>query len=351
MTAISVTGVLQQRAWKHNLLPPVEQVREHIWSIPVPFPGNPMRYTLSYLITGSGGAIIVDPGWRSETGLNHLGNGLHLAGIKAASVTGIVLTHYHPDHIGLAADVVRASGAWVALGKNEARPFLTDDSSDRRTARQTRLEHWGVPAAVRNQILDRADISRQFEILSNVGLSLGDGDRIPLDGRNIEVIETPGHTRGHICLHEAESGTFFSGDHVLPRISPHISLEPGQSANPLKDYFGSLDKITPYAAAEVLPGHEYRFRGLQHRTQQLHLHHEERAAEIQRVFDRHSPRTVWETARHLTWSRGWESLHGYALNFALAETAAHLAFLAAREADEGKTPRVYDSALYAINHA
>lgn len=334
---ISVTGTLQQEAWKEKQLPPVEHIREHIWSIPVPFPDNPMRYTLSYLIKGTDGdALIVDPGWRSGLGMDHLARGFRVARTQLSAVTGIILTHYHPDHVGLAVDVVRETGAWVGIGQNERRPFISGTQAERYVTRLAQLNAWGVPESEQHRMIHDGDgIMHQFETFSSIGVNFADGDHLPLSGRTIKVVETPGHTDGHICLHEAESRTFFSGDHILPRISPHIGLHEGGSEDPLADYYESLDKLRPYGASEVLPAHEYRFRGLLDRTAELSAHHQERSAEIARLFDSHKPQNVWDMAAQLTWSRGWEAVQGYALDFALAETAAHLAYLAGQDNSRG----------------
>ena len=104
------------------MLPAVEEVRPGVWSIPVPFIGNPMRYTLAYLLVGDGESALVDPGWDSDEGWEVLMAGLAAAGLRPQDITGIVVTHFHPDHLGMAARLRAASGAWVALGENEPLP-------------------------------------------------------------------------------------------------------------------------------------------------------------------------------------------------------------------------------------
>src|SRR3954454_14541384 len=110
-----VTGELQREAWLEHRLPPVEQVRPGLWSIPVPIPRNPLRYTLSYLIAGDRDLVVVDPGWDSDSTWNALSSGFRAAGAEIADVTGVVVTHVHADHHGLAGRVRQVSGAWVAM--------------------------------------------------------------------------------------------------------------------------------------------------------------------------------------------------------------------------------------------
>ncbi|WP_158541155.1 MBL fold metallo-hydrolase [Renibacterium salmoninarum] len=121
-----------------------------------------------------------------------------------------------------------------------------------------------------------------------------------------------------------------TGDHVLPRITPHISLEPFGAPNPLQEYYESLARVDLPAEPdeiEVLPGHEYRFSGLHERIAEIVAHTDQRSAEVRRVLSNNNPVNVWEVARSLTWSRGWESLAGFTLRLALAETASHLVYL------------------------
>ena len=107
--ATDVTGLAQLDAWRDRVLPPVEQVRPGLWSVPVPIPDNPLRYTLCYAFTSDGGAVLVDPGWDSENGRKALSAGLAAAGMSPRDVTGMIATHVHPDHHGLSGWVRRES--------------------------------------------------------------------------------------------------------------------------------------------------------------------------------------------------------------------------------------------------
>ncbi|MDE8670705.1 hypothetical protein PY310_19195 [Pseudarthrobacter sp. H3Y2-7] len=86
LTPITLTGHAQKEAWQNKALPPVEQFGTDVWSIPVPFPDNPMRY----LLLGDGDAILIDPGWDSDAGMDHLVAGLRQAGLGPTDLTGIV---------------------------------------------------------------------------------------------------------------------------------------------------------------------------------------------------------------------------------------------------------------------
>src|SRR6185312_6325456 len=122
-------------------------------------------------------------------------------------------------------------------------------------------------------------------------------------------------------------------DHVLPKITPHVSLEAANHVNPLGDYFNSLEILGAGADMEVLPAHEYRFRGLLERAAELKEHTLERSREVMAVLDAGEAGSVWDVSKELTWSRGFDSLRGFTLRLALAETASHLVYLAAQGRD------------------
>src|SRR3974390_40964 len=96
-------------------LPPVERVRPGIWSVPVPIPSSSLRYVFVYVFETDAGPFIVDAGWNTDEAFAALSDGLDEAGSSIGDVQGVLVTHIHPDHYGLAGRVREASGAWVAL--------------------------------------------------------------------------------------------------------------------------------------------------------------------------------------------------------------------------------------------
>jgi len=325
-----VTGEAQHRAWQQRVLPPVEQVRPDVWSIPVPIPHNPLRYTLSYAFLDDTGVLLVDPGWDSAESRDALTAGLRRAGATVADVTGVLATHVHFDHHGLSGWVRSLSGAWVGMHPAEARslPGRTWRDLTASADRAWLLRH-GVPfdeaailavdPAKMGDILGMAEPDRTFE----------DGDLLPLARHELRAIWTPGHTPGHLCLHDAAAGLLLTGDHLLPRITPNIGVHDDDDSDPLSDYLASLEQTAKFTAEEALPAHEYRFRAIDTRAADLIAHHDDRGHEILTVLDTRGPATGWAIASALTWSRGWDALHGMLRRMALGETLAHLRYLAA----------------------
>jgi glyoxylase-like metal-dependent hydrolase (beta-lactamase superfamily II) len=326
--SVTVTGVAQQRAWQEREFPPVEQVTSGVWSVPVMMPENPLRYTLAYVLLADTGAVVVDPGWDSDQGWEDLLHGLQVAGLSAGQVTGIVVTHVHLDHHGLSRRLSEASGAWIAMHTAEVQnlPSRISEAAGPDGGRSW-LARCGAPAELIAEFsADLADALGLFR-LADPDVLLADGDVLDLAGRQVRVVWTPGHTPGHICLHDADYDLLLTGDHLLPRISPNIGLTPGTTDSPLTSYLESLSAMGRYDSAEALPAHEYRFRGIAGRSQSLIEHHDARAREVLDVVAAADQPTIWDVTQKLTWSRGWDQITGFMRRAALAETAAHVEYL------------------------
>ena len=106
---ITITGTAQKEAWQRRVLPPVEVVAPGVHSVPVVFPGNPMRYTLSYVLLDGDECVVVDPGFDSDEGHGQLLDALGRLDVGPAEISGIVATHFHTDHLGMAARLARGS--------------------------------------------------------------------------------------------------------------------------------------------------------------------------------------------------------------------------------------------------
>lgn len=159
---------------------------------------------------------------------------------------------------------------------------------------------------------------------------LEDGDLADFPDWRLRAVHTPGHTPGHMCFREEGTGLLFSGDHVLPRISPNISTTHDGTPDPLCDYLQALTAVSVPEPAEVMPAHEWRFRGLADRTAQLRQHHEHRLAELLEAIRTNPGSTPWDLAAHLTWSRPWDQYERYVRILAVTETDAHVRLLASR---------------------
>lgn len=312
-------------------LPPVEQVRPGLWSIPVPIPDNPLRYVLVYAFESARGPYIVDAGWNTDDAWHTLVAGLAAAGFDVGDVQGVLVTHIHPDHYGLAPRVREASGAWVALHPADAAllEHRYEDTADLMAAVSAMLRRNGAPAdeiegltAASLPMISRVAAGRPDRLLE-------DGDEPEVPGWDLQALWTPGHSPGHLCFYERRHRLLLSGDHVLPRITPNISYHPQAGPDPLGAFLASLDRVGRLPTDEVLPAHEYRFGDLPARVAALKAHHEDRFDEALAAI-KDGVDTAWGIAGRFTWSRPWEQITGFMRRAAVGETLAHLRTLEVR---------------------
>ncbi|MFJ5971614.1 MBL fold metallo-hydrolase [Streptomyces sp. NPDC093060] len=307
-------------------------------SIQVPIPDNPLGYTLVYVVDTDRGPVLVDSGWDDPTSWEVLSAGLAACGTSVAEVHGVVVTHHHPDHHGLTGQVREASGAWVAM-------HAADAAIVRRT-RETRPERWYAYMAAKLTAAGAPEehvaplrARRGRRTFPGLSPALPDREIVPgelldLPGRRLRAIWTPGHTPGHVCLHLEEehparlpgSSRLFSGDHVLPEITPHIGLyeDPDDATvtDPLGDYLDSLERVGRLTPAEVLPAHQYAFTDAPARVRQLLTHHEDRLTDLLALLS--EPLTPWQLAERMEWNRPWRDIPYPSRNIAVSEAEAHL---------------------------
>jgi glyoxylase-like metal-dependent hydrolase (beta-lactamase superfamily II) len=312
-------------------LPPVEPVRTGLWSVPVPIPASPLRYVLTYAFEVPGGLVLVDPGWNAPESLAALEAGLAAMGAGLRDVRGVLVTHLHPDHYGLAGRVREVSGAWVALHPADAAliPDRYEEVDDLLERILAWLRDTGAPASVLADMRDASMALRSFVVVARPDVLLEDGDRPEVPGWQLVAVHTPGHTPGHLCFHEERSGLLLTGDHVLPRITANVSLHPQSDSNPLGDYLASLERLRKYAGSPALPGHQWRFDHLGERIDQIAEHHERRLDSTEALVAA-GAETVWEVATRLEWSRPWDQIQGFMRRAAVGETHAHLVALERR---------------------
>jgi glyoxylase-like metal-dependent hydrolase (beta-lactamase superfamily II) len=357
MTAIpagqDVTGTEQLAAWRARVLPPVERLAGDLWSIPVPIPNNPLRYVSSYAFASGGGLVLLDTGWSAESSWEALVAGLSSIGAALSDVRGVLVSHMHMDHLGLAGRVREASGAWIAM--HPADTALVAGAEQRDAAQVVAREvaflvSLGASADEAAAAVGSVAAYQRFISLAVPDRALSDGDLADVPGWRLRAVHTPGHTPGHLCFVDERARRLFAGDHILPRITPNISVYAVERANPLAEYLASLAKVRDLPVDEVLPAHEWRFRGLAQRADDIAAHHERRLAELLAAITAQPDATSWDLAGLLTWSRSWDQYSGRMRISAVTETAAHVLELLRRGliASSGGTVPTYRIAEHAV---
>jgi glyoxylase-like metal-dependent hydrolase (beta-lactamase superfamily II) len=324
--------------------------------LPLPFTpvgdmslGESLSQTNVYLIQGSTGWLLVDAGWDDPKNREIIKEGLQERGSDFKDISKIVITHSHLDHFGLAGELQEISGARLLLHQGERR-FVEPKGLKAGTILKE-MKEWlsrnGTPAheTAKLQRLSEGEmtfISPVFpDVVSFTGkvgspdIFLSGGEMIDAGLFHFEVLWTPGHSPGHICLYDQTKKLLISGDHVLSRITPEIGLNPFSSLNPLGDYTRSLKGLKELEVELVLPGHEDYFTDLGRRIDELIQHHERRKEDIIEVL-KANPQVAYTIAMKIPWmpqkgGKAWEELDHWGHRMALMETLAHLNLLQEEE--------------------
>jgi glyoxylase-like metal-dependent hydrolase (beta-lactamase superfamily II) len=301
-----------------------------ITQLRLPLTGSALSHVNSYLLRGDDGYILVDCGWDMPDVLEALHAGLNDAGVALDDVRALVVTHMHPDHYGMAGTLKRAGRMRLLMHRLDwlYLEAQRQDLEGRRVASEAWLNRNGFHPSTGNEAAFQA-----FQYLTLVApdQQLEDADRIRLADSDLQVVWTPGHTPGHICLFDAERHLLITGDHVLQPITPNVSLWHDGLGNPLGAFLDSLRKVAALDADLVLPAHGEPFTGLQRRVDELLAHHDQREAAVEAALDGHQP-TAAEVAAALPWTRRKRALSDLPVSqqrMAITETLSHLEHLRA----------------------
>lgn len=311
--------------------PPIDAVARGVLRLRVPVPFGRLGDVNAYLLQDEDGWTVVDTGLNTPTARAVWKAGLSIAGIAFGAVQRIVLTHSHPDHIGLAGwvqeQVAAAGGAAPVLltdrERELARYWAAAGASDAPLKRL--LRRCGVPARLLDDVtsgLDRLRAATQPHPTDVHPLAVD--APLTVGRRRFRVVPTPGHSDGHAALYDADDRLLLVGDHVLPHITPTISRWPSTAPNPLGRYLASLRALEALDVRRALPGHGGVIDDWTGRLQALRAHHAERLAAMEDAVG--AGATVYAVAQR---AFALDTLDASETRFAVAETLAHLDALVA----------------------
>ncbi|MGC2409554.1 MAG: MBL fold metallo-hydrolase [Methyloceanibacter sp.] len=240
----------------------------------------------------------------------------------------VIVTHFHPDHIGLAGWLTEHWQAPLWITEKEwlhARMLSREGSDDSARLRHDFAHRAGLDDEAATNFAERqGGYRRGVPTVPPSYHRIGEGTAIEIGGREWRVIIGEGHAPEHACLYCADEGVLIAGDQILPRISPNISVQAHEpDGDPLARYLSSLDKLRRALPPDilVLPSHNLPFRGVHQRIDELAAHHHARCAEVITACAR--PHSAAELMPILFKRR----LDRHQTGFALGEALAHLHYL------------------------
>jgi glyoxylase-like metal-dependent hydrolase (beta-lactamase superfamily II) len=302
-----------------------------------------MTHVNVHLINGSDGCLLVDTGWNTVWAFNALEEQLKEIGLGFGDITQIIITHMHGDHYGLSGKLKELSKAIVAIHQiEEALIYSRYVDLNKFSADLTRwLQLNGVPEKDVHRLEAALQGEKKLVLITPPDMTLQGGEKISFGSFNFEVIWTPGHSPGHICLYESERRLLLSGDHILPTIFPNVGLYPHSGDNPLGSYLSSLKAIEQLQVDLILPSHEDVFTDFRQRIQEIFHHHEERREAIIEVL-KEGDKTAYEISQRIPWilngiTMSYAELPPLDKRLAVMSALAHLEKLRVDE-EVGKIP-------------
>ena len=306
----------------------IKEIWPGIYWLRMPLP-MALNHINLWLLHDYSGWTLVDTGLSSKLSVS-LWQKLIDEYIGDRKLKRIIVTHFHPDHVGMAGWLVKNTGADLWMPRTEwlyARLLTLDTTKESASSIVEYYRRAGGSLEYLSKLKERgplfpgivSDVPRQMRRII-------DGQLIDIDGKTWKVVMGNGHSPEHACLLCESLGCFIAGDLILPRISPHIGVYADEpNGNPLCDYLETLDRFSNLpGSVTVLASHNEPFIGLHERRVSLIQHHLDRLEEFV------SACAVPVTAIELASNVFKRSLDSSQLGFAAAETIAHLNYLMAQ---------------------
>jgi len=316
--------------------PGVYRCAPGVHRIPLPLPNDGLRAVNVYALTDGDGLTLIDAGWVLSQARAVLADALAQLGAGLGDVRRFLVTHAHRDHYTQAVALRREFGMRVALGRGEQPALEALNRPPSGPPHRGRLRRAGAQEVIRQleRVAERPFDPVDWELPDEW---IDDGAEIVVDAeapgqRVLEAVATPGHTRGHVVFADPAGELLFAGDHVLPRITPSLGLEPVTPPSPLADFLTSLELVRSRPDAVLLPAHGPTGMSVHRRVDELIAHHAKRLdATLAAVQEGRT--TAYEVAAVLPWTRRdtpLAELDLFNTMLATLETGAHLEVLAER---------------------
>lgn len=243
--------------------------------LPMPFR---MTHVNIFLFLEQKGFTLIDTGPDLPGVMDALETALSAVGRRLEDCHRIIITHFHMDHCGLAGLIAQRSGAAISICESEYQTIL---SFSEHNGRIRRMEDFCIRNGFNSTDVDEiASTFLSFQKATspfNANDFLTDGEILSIGGREIEVVSTPGHTRGHLSFLLPAEHFLIAGDHILPTITPNLSPDlDARDFRPLESFVASLKKVGQLKIERVWPSHGPSFKNVAERITEMIKHHSER---------------------------------------------------------------------------
>lgn len=281
-----------------------------------------------YALDDGDGWTVIDTGFASGK-TRDIWRAMMNGPLAGKPIRRVVVTHHHPDHVGLAgwlqsdfgAELVTTRTAWLFAR------MLTLDVQDKPVAET--LEFWRS-AGMDMALFDKRSRERPFnfgDIVAPMPLGftrIQQGQTITMGGRTWDIHMGNGHAPEHATFWSRDDNLVISGDQILPSISPNIGVYATEPlADPIGEWLEACERLRPLARADhlVLGGHKLPFTGLPTRMRQLIDNHHGALGRLADFLD--EPKAASECFGVLFKRSIGEGEYG----LALVEAVAHLSHL------------------------
>jgi glyoxylase-like metal-dependent hydrolase (beta-lactamase superfamily II) len=290
--------------------------------MPLPFPPGHVNV---WFFEHDGGFLAVDTSVAGRSSRELWDQVLAHPNLGGKQLTGLLITHFHPDHIGLCGWLCERFGLLPTMTRIEwlqARSLWFDSGPDMMAQQASFYTAAGCAPEYISFVEQRGPLyQRAVAELPRSFHAIKAGGSMRIGGAEWRVLTGAGHSPDMACLYNADLNVLISADQILPRISPYVGLHAGEpQADPLGDFLRSNEAFRALPADTlVLPSHGEPFRTLHTRLDTLAAHHAERLDALAGYCA--EPLTAFEAAQSLFPRAAVEQTQ---VGFAVGETLAHL---------------------------
>ncbi|MFS3126783.1 MBL fold metallo-hydrolase [Nocardioides sp. Bht2] len=301
---------------------PPTALGDGIYAIGVPLAGSPLRSITVYALRTSAGLVLIDAAYEHPTCWSSLTSSLAAIGHRITDVVAVLLTHNHPDHLGLAEQIREASGATLTIHRRDDFGWQRQERGGFLDQLRTVLGQTGVPDETGAEMFEAATkVAVHRESMTADRILVDAITELTFGDVTLRAIHAPGHTYGH-TVYQHPAGFVFTGDTLMPEGSTQLALAPLRHDDPVGDLLGSFATIGGLGATVACPAHQYPFLDVEERCHELAALHTAEQARARALATTHLD--AWGVAPQLSWAKPWHEMGISTRRFALVHTHALL---------------------------